>query len=219
MPPRGIVKKGWTSAEDATILAMRARGSRWAEIARQLTDRTDDSVRTRYKRLAKKEASGVVGAAQNEMFSAEEDEVIAYLSAAGASWPEIAAELPGRTRNCVRVRWQRALRTAPIEQAPRYSPEEDEVILEGVVAGDTWDAIAARLPGRTRAGILKHWYVSGRPQYLASKGADWTWVPAIPPTSAVDDDDSDDPANLHDPPLGWGCGVVPRGVVNDDDSE
>ena len=132
--PMGKGKQGWTHEEDELIVSMvQANGTRWRQIAARLPGRSDDAVRNRHLRLEgiKRKMSGgaLSGAAGSsgkvfvtsedlkaievakggDMWSPEEDDIIsAGVNMHGRKWQLIAQQLPGRSPNAVRNRYDRA---------------------------------------------------------------------------------------------------------------
>jgi len=94
MPHRGLT---WTDKQDALVLDQRAEGRTFAAIAGEFSDRSESSVRARY-RLIKPSA----GSASNPgPWSQEHKNKLLHLGnlryEEGKKWEEIAAEFPGRT--------------------------------------------------------------------------------------------------------------------------
>ena len=113
--PKGPIRKrqrgkhGWSSEEDAAILAyVQREGTRWCVIAEFLNGRTDDAVRNRYLRLVKKDEQQISHLRGGDMWTAEEDALILDgVARFGQRWRTIVELLPGRTVNAVRNRYLR----------------------------------------------------------------------------------------------------------------
>mmetsp|Transcript_10823 Transcript_10823/g.13541 ORF Transcript_10823/g.13541 Transcript_10823/m.13541 type:complete len:426 (+) Transcript_10823:172-1449(+) len=88
----------WTAEEDAILVkAQSSLGNQWALIARHLPGRTENSVKTRHKSIAR---------ARRRAWSEEEDAVILSLHRQiGSRWDKISVRLPGRTPNGVKTRY------------------------------------------------------------------------------------------------------------------
>lgn len=128
----------WTQDEDALIVAsVRELGCKWRLIAQRLHDRSDDSVRNRWKRVrhlpihnngrdlkplfnetkpAAPTGAGVVGGGggndagtgERVSWSVSEDETIMRsVDEIGNKWQKIALRLPGRTEHAIRNRFAR----------------------------------------------------------------------------------------------------------------
>jgi Myb-like DNA-binding protein BAS1 len=95
----GIKKGAWTEKEDKKLLELYAiMGNTWAEIARQLA-RPHNQIRNRFIRLI--DRGDVI-----PEWTDDEDLVLRQMfEKVGRSWDEIAAELPGKTANEIRSRW------------------------------------------------------------------------------------------------------------------
>ena len=113
--PKGPIRKrqrgkhGWSSEEDAAILAyVQREGTRWCVIAEFLNGRTDDAVRNRYLRLVKKTEQQISHLRGGDMWTTEEDALILDgVARFGQRWRTIVELLPGRTVNAVRNRYLR----------------------------------------------------------------------------------------------------------------
>ena len=117
--PATLVKQAWSRAEDELIIDQVAKlGTKWAGIAQQLVNRTDDAVRNRYLRLKRKKGDeGEITSAdlelaepakKGDMWTAEEDAtILAEVRRSGFRWQDIARILPGRSANAVRNRFLR----------------------------------------------------------------------------------------------------------------
>jgi hypothetical protein len=121
-------KKGsWTPGEDAIIRAWVAQHgeSGWGGAAIQLIGRTAKGVRERYMHQLLDTISRVG-------WSSEEDSRILQLQRElGPRWTQIAAQLPGRTRNSVKNRWKglakkqsRLVEVGTVKALPEAEPVE-----------------------------------------------------------------------------------------------
>ena len=107
------MKQAWSRAEDELIIDQVAKlGTKWAGIAQQLVNRTDDAVRNRYLRLKRKKGGeGEITSAdlelaepakKGDMWTAEEDAtILAEVRRSGSKWQDIARILPRRSANAV----------------------------------------------------------------------------------------------------------------------
>jgi hypothetical protein len=77
-----------------------------------------------------------------------EDAAIREGFEAGKSWIEILDGLPGRTLFAVRTRTLR-LGLKHCEAGVPWRADEDATLRAGVEAGESWETIAGKLPGRT----------------------------------------------------------------------
>lgn len=95
---------------------------------------------------------------KNQRFTVEEDEILRRLvsSQKKLSWKEIAKNLPGRTANQCRDRYNQYLYTDVV--AKPWTVDEDQIILEKYVQyGPHWVQIAKFLPGRSGVNIKNRW--------------------------------------------------------------
>jgi hypothetical protein len=136
----------WTAAEDATLRAGVEAGEPWKTIAEKLPGRKWTMARDRAKVLGIERSEGRLHVAWTE---AEDEEIRAGVEA-GERWETIAEKLPGRkwTMARDRARWLGIERSEKQVQIA-WTEAEDEEIRAGIAAGETTEAIAKRLPGRT----------------------------------------------------------------------
>ena len=125
--PKGAIRKGWTPAEDATLLRMVEQDKGWTTIAQALPGRRDDSVRTRYKRLMR-EAQGGKKLTKQVMSDEEVQAMREEVASRGFKWDEVAKAVErrtgvARTAQAVRRRWQRLPKVG--ESDSRASDVED----------------------------------------------------------------------------------------------
>jgi hypothetical protein len=132
----------WTSDEDAAVRAGFWAGKCWREIAEALPDRTVHAIRGREETLGLKRCEA------GKEWTADEDAAVQAGVRAGKSWKAIAEELPGRTWLAAKVRG-RVLGLKQCEAGVPWAVDEDTTLRAGVDAGESWDTIAGKLPGRT----------------------------------------------------------------------
>ena len=90
----------------------------------------------------------------------EEEQLLISLRESGKSWPEIATQLPLRSANSRRNRWNEQLHKI---QGPRkkngqqWEEWEERLLVSGFYACLGWKAIAKSVPGRTKFGAKSHW--------------------------------------------------------------
>mmetsp|Transcript_2978 Transcript_2978/g.4030 ORF Transcript_2978/g.4030 Transcript_2978/m.4030 type:complete len:563 (+) Transcript_2978:276-1964(+) len=94
-----INKGSWTREEDKKVIQYQQMlGNKWAEIASRLPGRTENSVKSRYKSLAR---------AEQKLWTVEEDATIIYCKCTHKfRWNNIQKRMPGRTKNAIKLRWK-----------------------------------------------------------------------------------------------------------------
>ncbi|KAG5185909.1 Homeodomain-like protein, partial [Tribonema minus] len=99
---RPDLKKGrWTQEEDALLIELITQGYKtWAELSNRIAGRSAKQCRERW-------THHLNPAVNKDVFTPEEDWTIVSTQAAiGNRWSHIAAMLPGRTENAVKIRWK-----------------------------------------------------------------------------------------------------------------
>jgi len=161
-------RTAWSKEEDAMIVAgVREHGCKWRLIASMLPDRSDDSVRNRWKRVRHLPV-------HNGGHSVEPDEhtkshfklpkppSAVKWSEADRQWIEVA---PSPTR--ISSTTCSTDEDKPAERVS-WSAAEDSTIMRSVEElGHKWQKISARLPGRTEHAIRNRY---SRLQSLTSRG-------------------------------------------------
>lgn len=129
--PRIRPKTFWSKEEDEQLIGLvqkevfsspkdsKVRG--WNRVAAQLKKRTRKQCRERYIHHLKP------GISRHQWSSREETTLIEAHKKWGNKWVTIAAELPGRTENCVKNRWHSILRKQQL-----CKPDLKAVVDEGV---------------------------------------------------------------------------------------
>ena len=140
----------WSEEEDAALskgVARRGPKGTWEEISNLLPGRTHEECRFRWGVIRPNQQKGG--------YSADEDAVITAAvnthGATDAAWREAfdifknnGAE---RRINAIKVRYTGKLDPS-LKPSGNWTTEEDQAILDGRQAGNTWGAIAATTPGR-----------------------------------------------------------------------
>ena len=102
---RDTKRRKWTFDED-TYLMQNAKISTWRDIARHLSDRTDDACRNRWMRIsAVKHKPTRKHTKKRERWTVDEDRLlIMYYNMYGPKWKKIAHNMPNRNAHSIRSR-------------------------------------------------------------------------------------------------------------------
>ena len=154
-------RRPWTSEEDELLRkAVEELGTgNWAEIAKEIPDRTAKQCRERWNTClnpnlnkgpwTKEEGLKLIQTVQK---IEEQRGKIEH-----GFWAEIAKEIPGRTAKQCRERWNIYL-NPNLNKGP-WTPEEDRIIIETQKKiGNQWTKIALLLPGRSNDTVRCRWY-------------------------------------------------------------
>jgi hypothetical protein len=114
-------------------------GRSWKEISKDLPGRTYPATRQR---------AGALGLKRQEEWTVEEDAALRAGIEAGKSWTEVGEDLPGRTIGAMKRRGH-LLGVKHGEAGIPWAADEDTTLRVGVEAGESWKALAEKLPGRT----------------------------------------------------------------------
>ena len=92
-------------------------------------------------------------------WSAAEDALIrSGVESFGRKWGQIAAQLPGRHLNAVKLRANRLQGATAAAEMKHWSAAEDALIRSGIESfGRKWGQIAAQLPGRSDENCRSRW--------------------------------------------------------------
>ncbi|MDR1597637.1 MAG: hypothetical protein LBR89_01750 [Holosporales bacterium] len=85
----------------------------------------------------------------------------------GTSWKKIALLFPGKTESQCKYHWNKHLRPASYKSTHRltphrFTPDEDQCILDGRAESWSFKVIASRLPGRTETQCSSRWTILKR---------------------------------------------------------
>lgn len=94
-----ISREPWTPEEDRTLLRLHRKvGNKWSQIAVDLSGRSENAVKTRFKSIER--------AAKKEWTEEEDDTLLHLYATVGPKWDIIAAHLPRRSRHGAKLRHQ-----------------------------------------------------------------------------------------------------------------
>ncbi len=158
-----IKKRKWTEEEDEQLKNLvDQHGEKWAEIAEEMSGRTNMQCSQHYKTLNAANKQG--------KWTEEEDEQLKNLvDQYGEKWAKIAKEMSGRTeRQCI-YHYQ-TLNAANKQE--RWTEEEDEQLKNLVDQyGEKWAKITKEMSGRTERQCIYHYKTFLNP---AVKQGKWT---------------------------------------------
>ena len=137
--------KRWTSEEKKLLIKLVERDATWDEITEFFPGRTKKQIKARYFSL--KGNYGVPNRFRG-IWTAEEDELLLKLGKTGMPWEETATHFNNRSLSALKKKFNSL--TAPSHN--RYTPEEDNAIIEAVASGKTVAEIS-QLLGRSEAGL------------------------------------------------------------------
>merc|ERR1711916_166358 len=94
-----IRRDPWSNKEDQLLLGLQRKyGNRWSKISKSFSGRTENNIKSRFRTLERREA---------KKWRPEEDAlVLKSRDEEKLSFKEIAAKLPNRRTNAVRVRYK-----------------------------------------------------------------------------------------------------------------
>ena len=143
----------WMPEEDTILtLAVRKEGGpriSWTSISKNHFQgiRNPNQCKGRWKKLLR----------SRHAWTDEEDEIIVRSHRKGMTWPEIAAQLPGRTADQIRGRFNNSL--DPSLKKTLFTAEEKRILYEAQKTyGNKWTAIATLLPGRSENQTKNCWH-------------------------------------------------------------
>ncbi len=160
------IKHGkWTKEEDEQLKNLVSQhGEKWAEIAKEISGRTDMQCRYHYKR-------SLHSAIKKGEWTEEEDEQLKNLvDQYGEKWAKIAKAMPCRTDLQCRQHYTQTLN--PTIKQEKWTQEEDEQLKNLVDQhGDQWAEIAKEMSGRTHTQCSQRYKRTLNP---AIKQRKWT---------------------------------------------
>ena len=143
----------WMPEEDTILtLAVRKEGGpriSWTSISKNHFQgiRNPNQCKGRWKKLLR----------SRHAWTDEEDGIIVCSHRNGMTWPEIAAQLPGRTADQIRGRFNNSLDPS-LKKTP-FTAEEKRILYEAQKTyGNKWTAIATLLPGRSENQTKNCWH-------------------------------------------------------------
>ena len=143
IPPK---KRGrlWTEEESNYLLELAEQGVPIKELMEIFEGRSEQAIRSKYRYLTK---GWTVPEALLKPFTAEEDELLLEVAELDGTWEEKAEFFENRNGNALSHRYVRIV-TEGREFRPRWTLEEEELLIEGIDSGLTWEELC-ELTGRS----------------------------------------------------------------------
>jgi hypothetical protein len=174
----------WTADEDTKLREVVGAhgGKNWEAIASLVPGRTKLQCRNRWREASVRNIDPVTARAVK--WTADEDKQLknAVPAQGGKNWEDIAALVPGRTKQQCVNRWRDALDPsidrATASKGKRWTANEDKTLKEAVPPqGDkNWKEIAALVPGRTKQQCHGRWRDAWDPSIgrVTGRAGKWT---------------------------------------------
>ncbi len=153
--PRDAVP--YTFEEDQLLKKLKDQGLTWEQIADGFAEyfprRSGPALSQRYGEVF------TSGEWERRPYTQDEDQCLEQLKRQGLKWDKIIEYFPGRTMNALQKRWS----TLKVELglgAPknRFTPEEDQRLIQLKEQGLPWAKIAESFEGRTVKALEHRWY-------------------------------------------------------------
>ena len=137
--------KSWTGEEERRLLELRKKRMSWGEMTEHFPGRSWKALSDRYYILTRDPSAPKRKV--NPSWMPKEDKLLTKLVEDGLSWNEIVKHLPGRTKNAIKARYKRLTvdSSTPQEFQKNNTAEEEDLLIEALEAGMTWEEIAQRL--------------------------------------------------------------------------
>jgi hypothetical protein len=155
-------KGTWTEDEDLKLkAAVQTHGGKdWAAIATMVASRTSRQCNERWHNSL--DPSIFLTARRTGTWTEDEDNKLNYAVQmhGGKNWNNIAAMVPGRTKNQCNKRWRQVLDPSialTTESTGAWREDEDLKLKAAVQIHKNWIKIAAMVPGRTKIQCRDRW--------------------------------------------------------------
>lgn len=143
----------WTQEEDQLTKSLRESGKSWAEIARNLPDRSAKSCKGRYYDHLRDSQGPLKVALPWEEW---EERLLVSGYYAGLRWKAIAKPINGRTMNGALNHWNVYFRS--LDQDEPWTSEELALLVHRRQGGSDWDEISQEFSGHTSNACRTQWY-------------------------------------------------------------
>ncbi len=156
----GRTVKNFSSAEDAKILSLKAKGGKWREIAEGFPDRHADNLKVHHYHMKLKEAyhdsTRDTGKFEPAWSDEEESLLLRLRGEEGRKWADVVSHFPTRRWYNVRNHY-RKIGQWDLKGKVDYTPAETETLFRLKAANQSWAQIANVLPGRSIASVSQRY--------------------------------------------------------------
>ena len=137
--------RDWTDEEEELLMKLASMDMSWKERAEKFSGRSDAALRVHYNKLMLGEA---VPSTVQDLYTDEEDQRLLRLREEDLTWEEVTRQFEGRSVNSVKKRYRMI---ADKSKHPRWTPGEEEQLLEALEVGMTRKEIAEHFERTVRA--------------------------------------------------------------------
>jgi S-ribosylhomocysteine lyase LuxS involved in autoinducer biosynthesis len=164
-------KGKWTPEQDAKLTAaVKTHGKDWVANSKLVPGRTNNQCHNRWTHTL--DPANVKTGKWTPKEDAKLTEAVKKLGK--DCWAAVAPMVPGRRSDQCRSRWTHTLDPAKVKNPGKWKPEEDAKLNQAVEKHiRDWVAVAALVPGRTRAQCWKRWVLTFDP----ANGKKGKWTP------------------------------------------
>lgn len=145
----------WEQEEDQLLKSLHALGKSFAEIARQLPNRSALSCKKHWHKHLRK-TQGPSTHKNSPLWEEWEERLLVSGHYAGLSWNKLSEPITGRTVEACRSHWSKHF--ASPDQDESWTPEELALLTYLRGEGSGWDEISQELPGHTSNACRMQWY-------------------------------------------------------------
>ena len=131
----------WTPEQDKLLQDLKAQGQPWEEITKSFPGRSQSAMEQRYRKIKKNLPKSDK---ERWWWTPEEDQRLLDLAKDNVSWKGIAKQLPGRSPVAI-LQHYKHLGGDKQAISNNYKAKEDELIIQAVEEGKTWEEISQAL--------------------------------------------------------------------------
>ncbi len=155
----------YTLGEDQLLKRLKDEGLSWKQIADSMAKhfprRTVPSLMNHYRENLSSEPRRTI-----KHFTPEEDQCLEELKRQGLEWDKIVKTFPGRSVVALQVRWSSVIKPKLNldPEMPRFTPEDDQRLLQLMKQGLAWDEIVRSFDGRSIDVLKYRWQKHLKPK-------------------------------------------------------